>query len=132
MTGLTLEEFKAQQKAKQANLRKAEVRKHENINAKNVEKVEAHKDKVTAISSSIRNVETYNPVASKGENTDLLGFKPGIDEEELYGEKRGRGGRGGFRGDRGGFRDDRGGYRGDQRGGRGKRLNFNEEAFPTL
>lgn len=42
------------------------MRKHENINAKNVEKAEVLKDKVTAISSSIKNVETYNPVAAKG------------------------------------------------------------------
>lgn len=38
--GLTLEEYKAQQRAKQANLMKAEARKNEAVTAKNIEKVD--------------------------------------------------------------------------------------------
>lgn len=39
-TGLTLDEFKALQKARQMNLKKAEIRKHEEIKTKNIETVD--------------------------------------------------------------------------------------------
>ena len=86
------------------------------------------------------NAALYNAGIAKNEHADLLGFQAGADEEEGGDRRERRGGRGGFRGgrggDRGGFRGgDRGGFRGGDRGGRGgrgKRLNYNEDAFPTL
>lgn len=138
--GLTLEEFKAQQKAKQMNLKKAETRKHEEIKAKNVEAVDASKEKVASIASNMNNNAFYNAGSAKTENADLLGFQAGGDDYQDFGGERrgrgGRGGRGGFRGnDRGNFGgQDRDNFRGrDNRGARGgKKLNFNENAFPSL
>lgn len=106
-----------------------------------LEKVEKQLDKVQAMTSQVKQNELYNAGAARTEHADLLGFQGGADDED-YSERRergGRGGRGGYRGDRGdrgergGYRGDRGGHRGGNRGGnRGGRLNFNEEAFPTL
>lgn len=119
-------------------MKKAETRKHEEIKAKNVEAVDASKEKVSSIASNIANNVFYNTGSAKTENANLLGFQAGDDYQDFGGERRGRGGRGGrggFRGnDRGNFGGDRDNYRGgrDNRGGRGKKLNFNEDAFPTL
>lgn len=117
-------------------MKKAEVRKVENVSAKNIEKVEAHKEKIAPLASQLGNAILYNAGVSKNEHADLLGFQAGADDEEGGDRRERRGGRGG---DRGGFRGgrggDRGGFRGgrgEQRGGRGKRLNYNEDAFPTL
>lgn len=125
-------------------MKKAEGRKVESVTAKNLEKVEGHKEKINSIASQLGSAILYNAGIAKNENADLLGFQAGADDYEEGGERRGgdrrggRGGRGGFRGgDRGGFRGGdrggRGGFRGgEQRGGRGKRLAYNEDAFPTL
>ena len=116
-------------------MKRAEVRQHEAVTAKNIEKVEVQKEKVAQISSQIKDQDIYNVGVAKSENAHLLGFAAGADDEEFV-ERRG--GRGGRRGGRGGFRGDRGGFRGgdrEQRGGhrgQGKKLHFNEEAFPTL
>lgn len=119
-------------------MKKAEGRKHEAITAKNIEKVDNQKEKVSVIPSQIKSSDLYNTGTGKTETSNLLGFQGGADEED-FDDRRGgrggrRGGRGGFRGsDRGGFRgSDRGGRQGGDRGGRGKKLFMSEEAFPTL
>ena len=113
-------------------MKKAEARKVESIQSKNLEKVEGQKEKISSIASQLDNAALYNVGVAKNEHADLLGFQAGADEEEGSDRRERRGGRGGFRGGRGG---DRGGFRGGDRGGRGgrgKRLNYNEDAFPTL
>lgn len=119
-------------------MKKAEGRKHEAITAKNIEKVDVQKEKVQVIHSQIKTTDLYNTGTGKNEHTVLLGFQGGADEEDFGGEGERRGGRGGRRGGRGGFRGgDRPARGGDRRGGdrntgRGKKMNFNEESFPTL
>jgi hypothetical protein len=105
------------------------LRKHEEIKAKNVETVEPVREKVTTITSQVKTTDLYNAGTAKTEHADLLGFQPGVDEEDSYDDRRGRGGRG-----RGGFRGgDRPPRDNERRGGRGgKRLQYNEQAFPTL
>lgn len=55
-------------------MKKAEIRAHDNVTAKNIEKVESVKDKVKNIESLVSAASLYNAGTTRGENAELLGF----------------------------------------------------------
>ena len=71
---MTLEEYQAQAKAKSAGLKKAEVRKHEEVKGKLLEKKETANDKIETITSQLKDSNLYNAGVAKSEHADLLGF----------------------------------------------------------
>lgn len=127
--GKTLQEYLASKKKVAI---KKEVRQHEAIKGNLEEaKVESN-DRVTPLTSSLKNEELYSTGAGKSQDSGLLGFQA-PEEDYIPRETRGRGGRGGARGGRGA---PRGGARPAQTGGRGARggqnLRVDEDSFPTL
>lgn len=128
--GMTMEEYMAAKSSKQAGVQlRAEARKAETVNAKNIERVEGQtKQKKTTV--HIEKKEVFVGSAVNSEARDMLAFQaPKETEEERPAGRGGRGGqRGGPRGgDRGGDRGGRGGNRGRQ-----QKMMVNEASFPTL
>ena len=91
---------------------KAEARKAEEVKAKNIQKVDKEKEKVTTIEKNLKGADVYNSGIGK-QGVELLGFQPTKDDD--YDR------RDGYRGGRGG-----------RYGGRGGKFRQNAEEFPTL
>ena len=128
--GFTYEDYLAQQQAKNKNLPTAQGRKHEKVEDKNrLEEFGIQKQKTTGIDNNLAGRDTHKMTGGTG--AELLGFGAAKDDDD-FGDRRGRGGRGrgrDDRGPRGGDRGGRGGRRG--RGGKDKPV-FDEDAFPAL
>ncbi len=92
-------------------MKKPDIRKPEEVKVKNIEKFESGKQKVTTISTQIKQSDTYNIGATKTKEHGLLGFQ---NKDADYEESDRR----------------RGGYKG---GERQKKANLmNQKDFPTL
>jgi len=128
--GFTYEDYLAQQQAKNKNLPTAKGRTHEKIeDANRLQANEVTKNKTVGIDNNLAGRDTHKITGGAG--AELLGFSKVKDDDD-FGDRRGRGGRGrgrDDRGPRGGDRGGRGGRRG--RGGKDKPV-FDEDAFPAL
>jgi hypothetical protein len=73
---MTMEEYNAQQKAQSAGLlKKAEARKHEEVKGKLLERKEEKNEKVTTLTSELKDANMYNTGIARSEHADLLGFQ---------------------------------------------------------
>lgn len=118
----TLDDYLATRKT--AGL-KAQMREVEKFAEKNV--TEGGNLQDARVTSKKSNVLLYNAGQGKTQETELLGFQAGADDDFEDDRRGGRGGRGRGRGNRGGDRQEAG-----RKGPRGGKMKFGDDDFPTL